>query len=374
MTEISRIWSGTSIGDAGPYSDADWRELWESVTKNALNSSFNSIGYVAGTGSTTTSQPLKVTESTPNALSVDVAVGIAWFFGAYYENDAVETLAISTNLSGNPRIDAVCLTMDWTAQEIRLEVVDGTPAGSPVAPTLTQTKGTLWQHKLAEVTVANGAISITNANIDQTFNVPLQINDDTNREVTSGDAISTFNANWDGTLLSASPLNVVNYDDDSTMFVSPNNGDAWYPIGKLAFSNYIKPTATTFTTSSTSIVTIPTSAIAITPLKYTTIQVVWMARVEDPNNLKYYDIHINGGTGPYSGGVYYGSGVHSYSTYHLAYHDNSDVTVFMSFVIPNFEVGQTYTIAPAWKTNAGTISNVASSGWIFQAMEVPYGV
>jgi hypothetical protein len=124
---------------------------------------------------------------TPN-MSVNVAVGKAYvpnpsatmLYNTYL--DAVQNVAISSNASGNPRIDAVVIKLDTATTPNNLAsniativVVQGTPAASPVAPS----DGTIQTavgaangfYRLANVTVANGAVSITNANIASTRSV-----------------------------------------------------------------------------------------------------------------------------------------------------------------------------------------------------------
>jgi hypothetical protein len=107
---------------------------------------------------------LEVTQSTPPAMTVDVASGQAWIEGVFYENDAVVQLAISANGLGNPRIDTVVVRINFVANTWALAVVIGTPAVSPVAPTLEQDTS-LWELPLADVAVANGATSIGTANL-----------------------------------------------------------------------------------------------------------------------------------------------------------------------------------------------------------------
>lgn len=91
---------------------------------------------------------------------VKVKTGRACVRGHWYENTAVETLAIAANSSGNPRIDRVVLRLDPSANSIVLAVVQGTPAGSPSAPSLTQTDVGTYELTLAKVAVANGASTI----------------------------------------------------------------------------------------------------------------------------------------------------------------------------------------------------------------------
>jgi microcystin-dependent protein len=153
MAETSRFWDGLisegAAGDAGTYSAANFADLIAALMSDRT-------GVLSG---------LAVVESSPAAKSVTVETGKALVYGRMYVNDAGKALTIADNASGNPRIDYIVLECDWTAQTIRLDVVQGTPAGSPSAPALTQTSGTLWQEPLAQVAVANGFTSITNTNI-----------------------------------------------------------------------------------------------------------------------------------------------------------------------------------------------------------------
>lgn len=167
MTQISRFWDGTTTGDAGAYSDTLFAKVIESLTYNQKQSNSLAIGGIIGTASSG-SYPLKVYENSPTGMSVKVDKGSYWFLGRLYLSDSIETITIDSNSSGNPRIDSIILSCDYTAQTIRLGVVKGTPASSPVAPTLTQTIGSLYQYKLADIAVANGATTIVNANITNT--------------------------------------------------------------------------------------------------------------------------------------------------------------------------------------------------------------
>jgi hypothetical protein len=96
---------------------------------------------------------------------VKVKTGRACVRGHWYENTAVETVAIAANASGNPRIDRIVLRLDPSANSIVLAVVQGTPAGSPSAPALTQTDVGTYELTLARVAVANGASTITAGNV-----------------------------------------------------------------------------------------------------------------------------------------------------------------------------------------------------------------
>jgi hypothetical protein len=97
-------------------------------------------------------------------MQVKVDTGRAWVAGHFYENDAQRTLAIEANSSGNPRIDRVVVRADFTANTITATIIKGTPAGSPTAPAITQSTS-VWDIPLAQVAVANGAVTIAAGNV-----------------------------------------------------------------------------------------------------------------------------------------------------------------------------------------------------------------
>lgn len=125
-------------------------------------------GVVAG-GDLFTSQ-----HTAPN-MSVNVSSGGGWVAGTlsvprqgnyFYYNPSTVNLSIANNVSGNPRLDAVCLTVkdsDFGGSVDTpglIQVITGTPAGTPVLPTLPANS-----LLLASVAVASGAGSITSGNI-----------------------------------------------------------------------------------------------------------------------------------------------------------------------------------------------------------------
>lgn len=203
MTQLSRFWSGTTTGDAGAYSDTLFADVLETFTLNAKQGSSNlAIGGVQDTGSSG-SYALRVYQnSTPN-LSVRVDKGIYWILGRYYESTAIETLNISTNSSGNTRIDSVVLSVNYSAQTIRLGIVEGTPNATPVAPTLTQTQGTLYQYRLANVTVTNGTSQILDANIDNLSNSAKTYN-------VNSSAVNIYSANTNSSVTLSASTNDIN--------------------------------------------------------------------------------------------------------------------------------------------------------------------
>jgi hypothetical protein len=119
---------------------------------------------------------LAVTQNSPAGMSILVASGWAAIVGTTQANmgtyvgynDATTVLTVTTADPTNPRIDRVCMTVQdayytGSLNDVILQIVAGTPAGSPVAPALPANS-----ISLATVAVGAGATSITNANITDT--------------------------------------------------------------------------------------------------------------------------------------------------------------------------------------------------------------
>ena len=141
MTQRSLPWEGSVLdgypGDAGPYSYQDWERLHKGIV--APGAFRPNAGVLFGSDSLDLSRRgLEVVASSPAAASIAVRPGSALVQGTFYHSDAVETLAIAANASGNPRIDTIVLRKNTGAQTVRLAVLAGTAAASPVAAPLTQ--------------------------------------------------------------------------------------------------------------------------------------------------------------------------------------------------------------------------------------------
>jgi hypothetical protein len=122
------------------------------------------------------STDLKVTQNSSPGMSVLVAAGWGAIVGNYTSNmgvymsynDAATLLTVSTANPSNPRIDLVCLTIadayyTGSSNAVTLQIIAGTPAVSPVAPSLPTNS-----LSLATIAVAAGATQILNANITDT--------------------------------------------------------------------------------------------------------------------------------------------------------------------------------------------------------------
>lgn len=93
-------------------------------------------------------------------MQIKVKSGEAMIDGKFFREDAQQTIAVTAADGSNPRIDYVVAELDRSAHTITLKVIAGTPAGSPVAPSLTQNETGTWQLPLAQVRVDAGVSTI----------------------------------------------------------------------------------------------------------------------------------------------------------------------------------------------------------------------
>ena len=162
MSEGSAYWEGSATGDAGtspvwdaPYTHSEWSSIKNYLLANSGDGGFVVPGY---------NNNLAVAASAPAAMTVEVATGAMFTQGRIYENTANKVLDISANSSGFTRIDRIVIRTTYAAQTIRVMVVAGTPAASPVLPVL-ERDSTYYDVPIAYIWVANGAASIDNTNI-----------------------------------------------------------------------------------------------------------------------------------------------------------------------------------------------------------------
>ena len=140
-----------SVASDRQYSANDWRDYFSLLGRN---------GVVIDADN-----ELLVTESSIPAKTVQVDTGAIIINGAMLYADTTTELTFSSNTSGNTRIDRVVARLDYDNRLIELAVLEGTPSVSPVAPSLTQSTSTVWELSLAQVELANGYTTITNAKI-----------------------------------------------------------------------------------------------------------------------------------------------------------------------------------------------------------------
>lgn len=155
MTQISRFWDGTSVGDAtdAPYDAAtEFARVMQSVS---------AAGGVTTNRSAVFRGELNELAVTGAVTPVSINTGRAITAGTWYENDAAVTLAVATP-AVSTRIDRVVLRKTWSAavQTVRLTLIVGVEGGA--APALVQIWGTTWDQPLAQVSITiGGAITLT---------------------------------------------------------------------------------------------------------------------------------------------------------------------------------------------------------------------
>lgn len=149
MTQRSRLWDGSTVGDAteAPYDAA-----------TEFSRIFMSIAGAAGVATNLSAvfrNELNQLNATGIATPVTVATGRALTWGAWYENDAPVAVVIPTPAVGT-RIDRIVLRKDWLNQTVRITRVVGVEGGAE--PALTQAEGTTWDEPLWRVTITTGGV------------------------------------------------------------------------------------------------------------------------------------------------------------------------------------------------------------------------
>ena len=134
----------------------------QDTTESQYSQLFRRLQLTGVAGSPSTND-LKVSANS-SGLQVKVAAGFAIVRGHAYQNDSEVTLTI-TAAATNPRRDLVVLRLDPSANSIVLAVKAGTPAASPVDPSLTQTDEGVYELALARVTVPANTVTVSASDI-----------------------------------------------------------------------------------------------------------------------------------------------------------------------------------------------------------------
>lgn len=132
------------------YSANEFSRLFDGILTDGI---FQSIGNA-----------FAVSEDTGLNGDVIVGSGRAWFDRTWTFNDTNLTLTVPAPDHVYDRIDSVVLEVDTTTRENSIKIVTGTPAGSPVAPTMLDDSG-VYQHRLADIYVRSGGTYINNSHI-----------------------------------------------------------------------------------------------------------------------------------------------------------------------------------------------------------------
>jgi hypothetical protein len=148
---------------------------YDRLTAQALWASTGIIG----------SSSLAVSPNSPVGMSVRVASGWAAIVGTTTSNmgvytifnDATDTLTITTADPTNPRIDLVCATVrdafySGANNDVIFQIIAGTPAGSPVAPSLPANSISLATIAVGAAVTQINTGDITDTRVNVTTNIP----------------------------------------------------------------------------------------------------------------------------------------------------------------------------------------------------------
>lgn len=138
MTENSFPWNGSSVGDHGPYTDTQWAGAW----RRFFTIDPSAEGVLLGAGN-------PFAAANPSGRTVRLAAGTALVDGTWYEADASIDFTLGLPAPGLNRYDRIVLRKSTALQTVRMAVVRGVEAASPVTPVLTQTPGDTWEIPLA---------------------------------------------------------------------------------------------------------------------------------------------------------------------------------------------------------------------------------
>jgi hypothetical protein len=178
---------------------------------------------------------LAVSPNSPVGMSVRVASGWAAVVGTTTTNmgvytifnDATETLTITTADPTNPRIDLVCATVrdafySGANNDVIFQVIAGTPAGSPVAPSLPANS-----ISLATIAVGAAVTQINSGDITDT-RPTVTTNISTTNIATNPQTGTTY------TLALADNGKLVTLDNASPVAVTiPLNSSVALPVGSV---------------------------------------------------------------------------------------------------------------------------------------------
>lgn len=115
----------------------------------------------------TPANAMQVKATTPASMKVSVTAGWAFINCKYLHNTSNYALTVTAADQALPRIDRVVMQMNPNidTRACSIYVKAGTAAAEPTPPSLTRVTGGTWELSLAQIYVAAGAASISQANI-----------------------------------------------------------------------------------------------------------------------------------------------------------------------------------------------------------------
>lgn len=150
MTEISKFWNGTTVGDAATEAPYD------APTEFALVLAALAVSMGdANKGGVWIDDLSELAATNPSSTTVRIASGRALVYGNWYENTAnVDTTPAAP--AASTRIDRYVLRKDWAAQTVRITRIAGTEGGG--APALVQSAGVTWDYPIAQASTTTGGV------------------------------------------------------------------------------------------------------------------------------------------------------------------------------------------------------------------------
>lgn len=144
MTQFSGPWNTHT-----DFAEQQWRDLFQNIFSTGVVKGARVAGNAGG--------DLAVTN--PSGLQLSAASGVAITKGFLYYTDAAVTATLAAADPSLPRIDTLIISWSFSGRSAAIAVKQGTPASSPVAPTLTQ-NDTTYEMPLCDARVNAGATTI----------------------------------------------------------------------------------------------------------------------------------------------------------------------------------------------------------------------
>lgn len=159
MAEISLPWGGSVTGDAGPYTDDQWTDVWRQLFTRDRTLEGVLPDYLS-----------ELIVTNPAGLTIRVASGGAVIDGKFYRNTANVDFAGAAP-GGGSNFYTVVVDKDFAAQEVRLSMV-GPDVVSP--PAVTQADGVDWEVAIYTIEITSGSVvTITDVRVYCHFNTNI---------------------------------------------------------------------------------------------------------------------------------------------------------------------------------------------------------
>lgn len=198
---------------------AEVREVYGDLSLQMGNLSGDELTEMFGLFNDGIIEGLEVTST--GAMGLSVSAGAAIGVKNMYVQRAAEAYTVGANASGNPRIDSIFVRINGSTGDYVTEAVliAGTPAASPAAPTDSVAGGLSF--RLANIAVANGAGSLSGANITDTrdFSAPtigdtsVHLDQLSQSGATTGQVPGWNGTNWVPTTVEGSGTELPDADD-----------------------------------------------------------------------------------------------------------------------------------------------------------------